>query len=132
MNINKEAKIEERVVLGDLCNYSEEEKYIGIWIDGKPIYRKVMVITGKLAYNVAYDVGVFPDTVIKMSCLVKQNEKDSWRSLPWLFTTSDTIANPEWAGGFYYYNGAIKFQLGTVLRDVEKTVFIMEYTKTTN
>lgn len=132
MNVNKEAKIDEKVVLGDLYNYSEEEKYIGTWIDGKPIYRKVMIIIGTLSYNVAYNVGIFPDTVIKMSCLVKQNGIDSWRNLPWLFTSSDTISNPEWAGGFYYYKGAIKFQLGTVLRDVEKTVFIMEYTKTTN
>lgn len=114
---------------GNLEKYSTEETAIGTWIDGKTIYRKVMIIEGTLGNNTPYPFGVTPDTVIRMDCLVKYSGSNDWRSLPWLFSMNDTIGNGSWAGGFYYRNQYIYFQAGTNLSNTEKTVFIMEYTK---
>ena len=113
----------------NIGQYSTSEIAVGTWIDGKTIYRKVMIIEGTLGNNTPYPFGVNPDTVIRMDCSVKYSGSNDWRSLPWLYSMNDTIGNGSWAGGFYYRNPNIYFQAGTNLSNTEKTVFIMEYTK---
>lgn len=41
--------------------YSTEETRIGTWIDGKPLYRKVVENTGLNAYNTWVEIAVIPD-----------------------------------------------------------------------
>lgn len=114
-----------------LSNYSTEETVCGRWIDGKPIYRKVIDTTysGEINTNIQN-----LDTMIKMNILAKQTSVNAWRNLPWLYATNSTYGDPSWAGGFYFISASstIKFQLGSSLDDISKLIIILEYTKTTD
>ena len=45
--------------------YSTDEKLIGRWIDGKPLYQKVILLnnTVEIPYNSWYDIGTKPDNI---------------------------------------------------------------------
>lgn len=116
----------------DLRNiYSTDEKKIGTWIDGKPIYRKV--ITQNNANNIS-NVATNIENIIKMECMVRQAPALSWRNLPWLFVQNNSFGSPSWGGGFYYQlsDNSINFQLGSDLGNVDKVIVTLEYTKTTD
>ena len=42
----------------DKFNYTQEEQIIGTWIDGKPIYKKVIKVTSIDSANNNYDVAI--------------------------------------------------------------------------
>jgi hypothetical protein len=111
--------------------YSTTEKIIGTWINGKPIYRKVIDTTysGEINTNIQN-----LDTMVKMDVLAKQPSTNDWRNLPWLYGSGSTYGDASWAGGFYfiYASSKLKFQLGNSLDDISKLVIILEYTKTTD
>lgn len=54
--------------------YSEEESIIGSWIDGQPIYRKVMTLTIPQAHSTARFPVLQIDQLVKVNCVVKQVE----------------------------------------------------------
>lgn len=120
MNINKEAKIEERVVLGDLCNYSEEEKYIGIWIDGKPLYRKVIpydiVTTGSNSFG--HKISNI-DKIVDMSGYIKISE-------------NTFIPVNIYVGDNYSYMYATRTLINYYSYWTGNAYYILEYTKTTD
>ena len=103
--------------------YSREEQIIGVWVDGKPIYRQVFEF-GKVTYINTNISSI--DNIIKMECLV-HSTGNQWRTIPWLFKG----AAAEWQGGFYFRedNKTINFQAGDSLWNIDKGIFIMEYTK---
>ena len=101
-------------------NYSTEEKCIGTWIDGKPLYRKVVIGTTKnvVSGEIETKLGVTNvDTVISYSANV-----DGWiiTYLTRLINLSGTlrldIMNQESGSGF----------------SVKPFKCIVEYTKTTD
>lgn len=126
--------------LDDQMNYPkpypnyDEEKIIGYWYNGKPIYRRVC--TGTSIAN--FDTGARNiDEVIKMDFLVKQSGAGypDWRNVPWLFSSNDTTyGSAAWAGGFYFRGstGYVYPQMGSSLKNISKFIFILEYTKTTD
>lgn len=95
-----------------------------IW-NGKPVYRKIFEQSNLNAIA----TGITNEIIIGMTCCVKQNGINRWRTIPWLFTMNDTIGSNTWAGGFYYHNGEIRFQVGTDLGDVDYVNVVIEYTK---
>lgn len=56
-------------------NYSTDEKVVGTWIDGKPLYQKTLVDTSPSAINTAKTIsmGVSADTILITSCFMKEN-----------------------------------------------------------
>ena len=116
----------------DLRNiYKTTDHKVGTWIDGKPIYRKV--ITQNNTNNIT---NVFSnlDNVIKMDCLVRRKTTIEWRNLPWLYVYNDNYGNAVWGGGFYYNQSqnTIHFQVGSSIGDIDRLILIVEYTKTTD
>ena len=112
--------------------YSTEEKIVGKWIDGKPIYRKVVTAN---SYIEKLNTGISNlETMIKMEVLVSQSSNGEWRNLPWLFNNNNAIGDQSWAGGFFYRmdSNQLHFQLGSSLKSIKKIVAILEYTKTTD
>lgn len=110
-------------------NYSTTEQVVGTWIDNKPIYRQVFTQTNT---NNISNVAPNNDNIIKMECYIRRTSTNAWRKLPWLFVSSNAYGNASWAGGFYFNNNTINFQLGSDLGTIDKLVFIIEYTKTTD
>lgn len=55
-------------------SYSTEEQVIGTWINGKPIYRKIIQSTTSSNGSTKYiPIGVNVDEFVSMHCLVKSN-----------------------------------------------------------
>lgn len=72
--------------LTDYTKYSSTEKIIGTWIDGKPIYRKV--ITGTvLTTGVLTSIltGTYTDTIINFDVHVNDPSKNLWFEAPMRF-----------------------------------------------
>lgn len=116
----------------DLSNtYSTTEQVVGYWIDGKPIYRKVISQSNtNTINNVADNV----DNIIKMECVVRQTTANAWRNIPWLYVQGTSYGGAAWAGGFYFDvpNNIIYFQVGSDLGTIDRLIMILEYTKTTD
>lgn len=109
----------------DKFNYTQEEQRIGTWIDGKPIYRKVYVVTSTNMIT----TGISWDTIVDAKMMSRQSN-GQWRNIPWLFNSTDT----SWMGGFYLLDSdhTIRFQLGSNLNSINYAHIILLYTKTTD
>lgn len=121
--------------LKEKFDYSTEEKVVGTWIDGKPIYRKVYYAT-------------YPSTIIDTNINIGFNNWDEVITLKGLsFSTSDHSVFP--IPGIRYYQGTLAgLQLSIVDRNsdwkpntfyvytenfaIDKCIIIFEYTKTTD
>ena len=111
--------------INDKFNYTQEEQRIGTWIDGKPIYRKVYVVTSTNMIT----TGISWDTIVDAKMMSRQSN-GQWRNIPWLFNSTDT----SWMGGFYLLDSdhTIRFQLGSNLNSINYAHIILLYTKTTD
>lgn len=62
--------------------YSTDEKIVGVWIDGKPIYQKTISVTSQPninAWGSGYEIGASVDTIVKVSGrLVLQNNSGTY------------------------------------------------------
>lgn len=112
--------------------YSTEEKIVGKWIDGKPVYRKVFTAN---SYSEQISTGITNlETMVRMDILISQNSNGDWRNIPWLFNNGSSIGDQSWAGGVFYKmeNNRLFFQMGSSLRNLKRIIAILEYTKTTD
>lgn len=114
-------------------SYSTDEiKTNKRWIDGKPIYRKVITSN---SYANPINTGITNlETMVKMNVIISQTSNGDWRNIPWLFNGGNAIGDQSWAGGVYYQieNNALNFQMGSSLKDYKKMIAVLEYTKTTD
>lgn len=106
-----------------------ETKTNKIWINNKPIYRKV-VISNSISTFINTGISDYDD-LTKLRVLVKQTDTGDWRNIPWLYSYNNAIGGGNWAGGFYFTEGKLRFQMGTDLSNISKMIAIIEYTKTT-
>ena len=112
--------------------YSNNEvKTNKVWIDGKPIYRKVIIATinqnntdidlsGTIISNI--------DAMISISAILKNKYGNSF-PVPYLNPNGNLNE-----GASIIYMGAtgIKFRLGNITVENSPLIVIMEYTKTTD
>lgn len=101
--------------------YSTEEKRIGTWIDGKPLYRKV--IAGEGATSALY-IGSNIDTIVDMKANILINNGAVINCAR--FESNEDRFN------WYYYDNFIRVYIGSAwINSTVKTMAIIEYTKTT-
>lgn len=126
VNENYTEQEETKTNLEDLTTYSTQEKTVGKWIDGKPIYRKVMtgskVKTVDLTFPAISDI----ETVIKLEGYLKANTGGSVYSLPY-YGGSEIYTNIEitTAGSALIRSAVSDYSNGSI-------IVIVEYTKTTD
>lgn len=115
--------------------YSTEERRVGTWIDGKPLYRKVVDLGSGDISEAQIQTGIINmDSVIRIECCIKNTGYGGWRTIPFLYVTGTTIGSGAWAGGFWL-NGEgsiIEFEMGKTLGTIIKGYATIEYTKTTD
>lgn len=107
-------------ILNDKFNYTQEEQRIGTWIDGKPIYRKVFVVSVTDHY---ITVGTITNLDIITSCnsYLHRNGNDYHNINNWGKNDQDY-------GITYRHNNDIEFD-----SSYTGTLYItLEYTKTTD
>ena len=104
---------------------STTERIVGKWIDGKPIYEKVITFSN-LNNEINTDTNF--ETIIKMECIIK-SDQGQWRNLPWLYG-QDGYADTSWHGGFFLRpDGKIVFQTGSNIAQINYGHIILKYTK---
>ena len=124
------------VTVANENNYSTEEvKTSKTWIDGKPIYRKVINTTVSVTindhtthgFNIPYNI-IDLDTVVNVTGCTFDTQSAQTFLLPWIRGTDrwmdmDTVVPSNGGIDFYYYNYPLA---NPVIR------LILEYTKTTD
>lgn len=113
------------IINSSSTNYYDDERVVGIWRDGKPLYRKVYAVTSINTIN----TGISWDTIVDAKMMSHQST-GQWRNIPWLFNSTDTT----WMGGFFLSDSdhSIRFQLGSNLNNLSYAHIILLYTKTTD
>lgn len=113
------------IINSSSTNYYDDERVVGIWRDGKPLYRKVYVVTSTSMIT----TGISWDIIVDAKMMSRQSS-GQWRNVPWLFNSTDT----SWMGGFYLQDSdhTIRFQLGSNLNSINYAHIILLYTKTTD
>lgn len=111
-------------------NYSSEEQVIGTWIDGKPLYRKVINCTYQSTAGTAYDKA-FSTNITNMSQLVNAYgcAKFGDRWLPLNFINRNIGG---WNSFHVTSNGATIQVHNDGTYPTSTIYIILEYTKTTD
>lgn len=103
--------------------YSKDRVEIGIWVDGRKVYRKVITGTGNVPTSIPFEKFT---TIVKSEMMVKnQGAGQAWRMIPWLFNGNDL----NWYGGYYFLedNRTIAVQLGNEIKKAVNWHIIIEY-----
>ncbi len=123
--------VHNKVLLNDILNFSTDEKKVGIWIDGKPIYEKTVSIT--LTQKGEYTVGQMVSTDIKYGTIICAFTSTMISTS--LFNTIGATINSE----IYVENrsgrGDKGYLMGCTDRDdmLNVTIYaVVRYTKTTD
>ncbi len=123
-------------ILDDINIYSNEEKIIGVWINKKRIYRKVITLSS-ISGNISIsDLQI--DDLVKFECLFKvalPNSQIQWRTIPWTYATSSGYGSADYLGGVTLSvdQSELQFQCGKgFTNNFEKGYVILEYTKSTD
>lgn len=116
--------VHNKTKLSDILDYSLNERKIGTWIDGKPLYRKVIkhTINGTTA-NV--DIGLSDVSIVKAEFYITKGltafDANTYR---WESTVSNLNC--------YIANGILTFKSYSQDRTGYDLIAIIEYTKTTD
>ena len=114
----------------DLHEYSTEEKIVGKWIDGKPIYEKVIYtdITDRNWHDIQMDVSV--DNIIKLKGILYRGDN-------YFMELQGNVYPNNVERGMVYYNKNSNYISYVVLYSFVNLSYaylyiIMQYTKTTD
>ena len=121
----------EKSSYADANVYSTEEQVIGTWIDGKPIYRKTLYISGGLSFNSSHKY-IFNHNIenfkmtIKLSGIIYDSENKDYYILPYVTTGTANIM---------LFNSTTQIKVEQIPYGSGRLMnlyVIMEYTKTTD
>lgn len=112
--------------------YTNGETVIGYWIDGKPIYRKVVPFTiTNTTTEVIVGAGSIAQ-VVRMDGII--NMGGAWRTIPWAYAQGTATYVPNYIGA-HVYNGTADFRVQLLSGSTYNNMsgyMILEYTKTTD
>lgn len=112
----------------EMQHYSTEERMVGYWIDGKPIYRKVVSIS-LTAADFTYDISnLNVDIPINIRGYIVLNN-NAHNSIPVNYASD----NPNYGVGTWFTKTAIRFVIGSNYINLPYSgKVVLEYTKTTD
>ena len=106
--------------------YSETEHQIGTWIDGKPVYEKVYIITS-VTTNTNYKIADFPtnmNEIIKLEAILKQSS-NTYVKFNWAWGTSEGLRIRTNSNGIEAY-------IASTYSGIQAVRIYLQYTKTTD
>lgn len=111
--------------------YSTEEQRIGTWIDGKPLYRRVVNITSPEAttINKTYPLEIAVDRMVRLQAVLQSQVSVSTSKYPLPFFYENNVYLSVWYSGGSLY---AKAGSGAVEYLNQPVTVLMEYTKTTD
>ena len=110
--------------------YSEEEQIIGKWIDGKPIYRKVIITTSPTSINDFQCIALLPEnekTLVNLRAQIFVPNASIITQVPFSFATESL--------GSIYFDPTTKNIIMSINNSTyinSEVIIIAEYTKTTD
>ena len=107
--------------------YSTEEKVVGTWVDGKPLYRKSYIIKGITTVSYTFSLAGLNMDMCFFDFTHSIFKQDVF-SLPFGIYGSNTDYNRI----FFQNNNSIVFQFGSIYTMSKDLYFTLEYTKTTD
>lgn len=117
-------------------DYSTDEKVIGTWIDGAPLYRKVCIVTGNGSNTVRVPTTDFDISICRVKSLsgyrVSKDNESVGRTVPFTSVSGvdGTVISSLSIGQDPY--GLMVTDSKTNISTSEKFYLIVEYTKTTD
>lgn len=94
-------------------------------LDGVPVYKMI-----KTANTNIDNLGITLDDILELHVMVRRTGSGQWRAIPWLFATNDAYGGAEWAAGITVTkNGALQWQPGTAIFNMDRCVITIVYTK---
>lgn len=114
--------------INGLETYSTTEQRIGTWIDGKPIYRKV--VGGTVSTNIYIESSGVIDTLINVAGMITKDNVKFFVPAPPLYQTLSNNMTDQ-ACRFIVNNGSIRMDSSSDFYTGTYQVAI-EYTKTTD
>lgn len=128
--IDSNSIVHNKTKLKDILTYSTQETKIGTWIDGKTLYRKVLVFT-ELASS--YSIGSSITEIVSIKGIIQRKDVSNV-----YMQVGGRLNEPSWLSSF----GTIQ-TLGTQKLNMyygsswtsttfDKLIIILEYTKTTD
>lgn len=114
--------------INGLGTYSTDEVRIGTWIDGKPLYRKVINGNQELLNGTQIVTNIPFDTCVSITGMF--NSSDNSATIPFPSYTSSTSYLRMVLNDFP--TGGLGVQSGFTSSTIRKTIIILEYTKTTD
>ena len=113
--------------------YSEEERQVGVWTDGKPLYQKTTDL-GSVSANSSVDITVgigtgVVETVVNIS-VIGNYATTFWQPLPFPLP-SNISSYSAYIDGYKTYSDKIGIKTGSD-RDFTKLFCTIQYTKTTD
>ena len=110
--------------------YSEEEQIIGKWIDGNPIYRKVIITTSPTSINDFQCIALLPEnekTLVNLRAQIFVPNASIITQVPFSFATESL--------GSIYFDPTTKNIIMSMNNSTyinSEVIIIAEYTKTTD
>ena len=117
--------------------YSTTETVIGTWIDGKPLYRKVIEVTSidsaKNNYDVAISISNLNE-IVNIGGTIKLSGMDTYKPITTIYTDSSSAVGSIYSFSVYAItNSYISLSYGSWWKEMfDKAYIILEYTKTTD
>lgn len=118
--------------------YSDEEREVGVWRDGKPLYQKTIIDTTSRSTGTNYlSTGISNiDNIAEIKGIVSYGSDDYLLTIPFSDDPNSSISNSHIKfSSIYRSNGVITFYIGsdfTGANAVNKVVVTIQYTKTTD
>ena len=117
--------------------YSTTETVIGTWIDGKPLYRKVIKVTSIDSANNNYDVAISISNlneIVNIGGVIKITGTNTYKPVTTIYTDNSNAINSIFSFSVYAItNSYISLSYGNWWKEIfDKAYIILEYTKTTD
>ena len=125
-NLNQlQTNIENAIQTSEI--YSTEEQVIGTWIDGKPLYRKVVQFTiGAINTDNQHSLGIAAETIVDWKGYFKNSSNQYW-------AIDNVYIDGGGAHGIWVFvdtaNGILHEQHNYSYPTGKQATFIIEYTK---
>lgn len=115
--------------------YSDEEREVGVWRDGKPLYQKsfYMAIISAGTSRINHNIDNLGQIANAFGMTIPSESVSDKESRPIPFTYSTGSSSSEWYSGFTINNTEIMLQSGSSFASRHSHAYItVQYTKTTD
>ena len=117
----------------DKLSYSTEEKQIGYWIDNRPLYRKVIVVTNLVKDGSEQIVEIIPNIREVRSVVGTQTTSGGMTSnMPLLWENNVSSRNSMVWADVQTAQTYVKYKVNSGWTSLSKITITLEYTKTTD